>query len=209
MTATIEQTRTARDTSELVLAAGRGDESAWRELVEAYGGLVLAIARSYRLSPGDSADVSQTTWLRLCENIDRIYDPSRIAGWLAMTARRECLRVIGRSRRLVLVAETGSLSDAWALADEGVDAQLLAAEREVHVQHALELLPDRSRTLLRLLMLDPPPAYQQVAAALDMPVGSIGPTRGRALRKLQGTLALTGIVEPARAASRLVPAQRT
>ncbi len=185
------------DHSELVRAAARGSEEAWRELVDCYLGLILAIGRNHRLSSGDAADVSQTTWLRLFENIDKINDPSRIGAWLAMTARRECLRLIGRSGRQVLVPETAALPDAWAATPPDLDAELLAHEREEHVQLALAQLPERSRLLMRLLMLDPPPTYEEISAAMDMPIGSIGPTRGRCLRHLERILVEQGIAGPA------------
>src|SRR4051794_25415750 len=79
---------------ELVQAAVAGDQAAWNELVERFQGLVWATSRSYRLSRADAADVAQTTWLRLVENLNRIHDPERLGAWLATTARRECLRHI-------------------------------------------------------------------------------------------------------------------
>jgi RNA polymerase sigma factor (sigma-70 family) len=185
------------DHGELVRAAALGSEDAWRELVDCYLGLILAIARNHRLSTGDAADVSQTTWLRLFENIHKINDPSRIGAWLAMTARRECLRLIGRSGRQVLVPETATLPDAWAVAAPDLDAGLLAHERQEHLQQALAQLPERSRHLMRLLMLDPPPTYEEISAAMEMPIGSIGPTRGRCLRHLQRILVGQGIAGPA------------
>ena len=84
---------------ELVDAASRGDRRAWEGLVEAYTGLVWDIIGNHGLDPKDASDVSQTAWLRLAENLDRLQDPSRVGAWLASTTRRECLRVIGQSRR--------------------------------------------------------------------------------------------------------------
>ncbi len=181
------------DHSDLVRAAAQGSEEAWRELVDCYLGLILAIGHNHRLSAGDAADVSQTTWLRLFENIDKIHDPSRIGAWLAMTARRECLRLIGKAGRQVLVPETAAFPDAWATAPPDLDAELLAHEREQYVHLALAQLPERSRLLMGLLMLDPPATYEEISAAMDMPIGSIGPTRGRCLRHLQRILAEQGI----------------
>ena len=174
---------TPEEAAELVVAASHGDRSAWERLVDAYVGLIWAITRSYRLSDGDAQDVSQTTWLRLVENIDRLSDPARVGAWLATTARRECLRVLRHARRQVLLAEWEEMDDF----DPGgveVDTALLRAEQDDAVRVALEQLPARCQALLGLLMLDPPPSYDEVSAALGMPIGSIGPTRGRCLHKL-------------------------
>ena len=124
------QTRQGVDRSALVRAAAAGDQGAWTALVDAYVGLVWAIARNHRLSPMDAADVSQTTWLRLFENIDRIQEPSRVGAWLATTTRRECLRLIGRAGRQVLVEDTSALVDAWAAVAPDVDTGLLAHEQD-------------------------------------------------------------------------------
>src|SRR5579862_4969584 len=84
-------------------AAAGGDAKAWDCLVERFNNLVWAVARSHRLSSADAADVSQTTWLRLVENLDRIQQPERLGAWLATTARRESLAAIRRGGRHVAV----------------------------------------------------------------------------------------------------------
>jgi RNA polymerase sigma factor (sigma-70 family) len=184
------------ETSACVRAAATGDGRAWERLVDSYIGLIWAIARNHGLSAGDAADVSQTTWLRLVENIGRIDDPTRVGAWLATTARRECLRVLGRSRKHVLVAETERLLDAFAPSSPELDERMLGQERDERVQQALAQLSTRCQQLMHLLMLDPPPSYEEISAAMDMPIGSIGPTRGRCLRRLEQLLDEAGIAEP-------------
>ena len=49
-------------------------------------------------------------------------------------------------------------------------------------------MQERCQRLLRILMADPPPSYQDVAETLTMPVGSIGPTRARCLDRLRALL---------------------
>jgi RNA polymerase sigma factor (sigma-70 family) len=173
----------------LLAAAGSGDADAWGTIVERFVGLLWATARAHRLSDSDAADVVQTTWLKLVENLDRIEDPERLGGWLATTARRECLLVLRRSHR-----EPAAAVDEWLdrLPDQRdpLDAGLLASERDAALWQLFEELPDRCRRLLRVLIADPPPAYADIADALGMPVGSIGPTRQRCLGQLR-TLAMS------------------
>ncbi|HEY6627544.1 MAG TPA: sigma-70 family RNA polymerase sigma factor, partial [Acidimicrobiia bacterium] len=78
---------------ELLARAARGDQAAWNALVETFGQMVWSIARSFRLDDASAKDVTQTVWLKLVENCDRIQDPERLPGWLATTCRREALRV--------------------------------------------------------------------------------------------------------------------
>ncbi len=168
----------------LVRAAADGDQASWDALVAEYGGLIWAITRSYRLSAAEAADVSQTTWLRLCENIDRLRDPGSVGSWLATTARRESLSCQSRSRAVLLVEDMTRVEED-AQDGDAVDAALLRQEAAVSVREALDQLPGRTRRMLTLLMQDEPPSYEEVAAQLNVPIGSIGPTRGRALRRLR------------------------
>jgi RNA polymerase sigma factor (sigma-70 family) len=86
--------RVSSELVDLVHRARHREEAAWDELVEQFASLIAAIARSCRLGPSDAADVAQTTWLRLFESIERIREPERLPGWIATTARRECLRLL-------------------------------------------------------------------------------------------------------------------
>ena len=86
----------------LVMAAATGDQQAWDALVDRFAPTVWAVARGYRLSVADATDVSEVTWLRLVENLDRMEEPDRVGAWLATTARRESRRV------LCLTGRTGS-----------------------------------------------------------------------------------------------------
>ena len=167
---------------ELLAAAASGDQRAWDALVRRHTSLLWSIARSYRLSPADSADAVQTTWLRLVEHLDKIADPERLPGWLATTVRRECIHLIRRTDRHAEFA--AELPD---LADDGPapDTALLRDERDAELWAAFARLDEPCQRLLRVLMADPPPAYADVAIALDIKVGSIGPTRARCLAKLR------------------------
>jgi RNA polymerase sigma factor (sigma-70 family) len=183
----------------LVRAAGDGDAGAWRALVDRFSGLIWSVVRAYRLGNADAADVFQTTWLRLAEYLSRLDNPARVGAWLATTARRESLRVARAGARTVPTAELDVVATGVA-DDHSPEREVLEREQaELDAQRArlvwaeFEELSDRCQQLLRVLMAVPPPSYVEVAAALDMPVGSIGPTRGRCLRQLREKLARRGI----------------
>jgi RNA polymerase sigma factor (sigma-70 family) len=178
----------------LVGAAAGGDRAAWEKLVESYGRLVWAIARNHRLSPGDAADVSQTTWLRLLEHVDRLSDPARVGAWLATTARRECLRVQARRQRTALVGDDAVFEYAVLRNEtQELDQDLLSNERVVAVRAAVATLPQQHQDLMNLMMLDPAPSYEEIAAALGRPIGSLGPTRRRCLERLRVVLEESGL----------------
>ena len=100
---------TSSGVGELVRAAATGDRQAWDELVDRYSGLLWSIAIAYRLGRADAADVVQTVWLRLLENLERLRDPDRVGAWLATTARRECQRSLAQTRRML------PTDDEWRL----------------------------------------------------------------------------------------------
>src|SRR5271154_2026253 len=142
------------DDGELVRVVARaraGESAAWGTLLERFGGLVAAIARRCRLSDADVAEVSQTTWLRLVENIGRIQQPERLGAWLATTSRRESLRI---ATRRTVVSDTDAM---YLMADDELDPldhELLKEEQVRAIRLAAEKLPPRCQRLLGLLMGD-------------------------------------------------------
>jgi RNA polymerase sigma factor (sigma-70 family) len=170
----------AVDDAGLVTLARRGSQLAWDEIVHRFSDLLAAIARQHRLSEADSADVAQITWVQLFRHLGDLRRPEKLAYWLATTARHECLRVLGSSREQP-VDPTGA--DAWPSSGTDPLESVLVAECRRAVRDAVDRMPSHSRRLLELLVWERR-SYTEVAATMAMAVGSVGPTRGRALRRL-------------------------
>lgn len=179
-----EQDAGVADVAQLVRRAAAGDHWAWERLVDQYARLIWAITRGFKLVESDAADVFQATWLRLLENIDRLEQPARVGSWLAATARHECLRSVAARKKVLLVHDDITLKDGVAH-EPDVDEKLLAEESARVVREALSCLPWRWRRLVELLMADPPASYAEISDQLGLPVGSIGPTRGRCMARLR------------------------
>jgi RNA polymerase sigma factor (sigma-70 family) len=178
----------------LVQAAAAGDSHAWEQLVDRYQSLLWSICRSYRLSAEDSADVVQLTWLRLLDNLERIRDPRRLAGWLATTCRRECLAVRRRSQSSVPVED--ERMDRLLGGNSPADEPVLTADQFATLWEAFRRLSEWCQRVLRALVVDPedgPPSYRLVASQLEVPAGSLGPTRARCLDQLRKLLDNGGI----------------
>jgi RNA polymerase sigma factor (sigma-70 family) len=178
------RSRGVDEVGDLVRRAALGDREAWSSLVGRFADLIWSVGRSVGLGPADAADVSQTTWLRFCEHLSDLNDPSRAGAWLAKTARREAIRVSRLGSRQVVADPWDWLERADSSA-EGVDHELLQSERVMMVQYALALLPERCRRLLMAAAQDPPVPYRLVAGSLGLAVGSVGPARGRCLEQLR------------------------
>jgi len=169
-----------------VRSASTGDQAAWDALVERFGGLVWATVRSLGLSAQDAADASQTTWLRLVEHLADIRDPRALGGWLQTTARREALGMLRRAGR---DDPPGDELERMESPEPTPEAFLLAAERSDVLHDALGRLAPRQRRLMLLLASEPRLSYAEIGALLEMPVGSIGPTRARCLDRIRRHLA--------------------
>ena len=196
-TATIAPVRGAPVT-DLVRRASTGDQAAWDALVDRFSGLVWSVTRAFRLSAADASDVSQITWLRLVEHLATLREPEAVAGWLVTTARRECLGLLRRSGRQA-PAEDDQLERAMGSPGANpvdVDERLLHDELAAAVWQAFADLSGPCQLLLRLLTEDPPLSYEAISAAIDRPIGSIGPTRARCLDRLRGHPAVARISEP-------------
>jgi RNA polymerase sigma factor (sigma-70 family) len=180
--------------TDLVTRARNGDKQAWEALVERYAPLVWSICRRYRLGPADVADVGQSVWLHLVDRLDTIRDPAALAGWLVTTTRRECGRILHAARRPL---GAGYAPDADGIPHQQTwtaEQELLAAERSAALREAFAHLPPCCQQLITLLIENPPVPYAQISARLGIPVGSIGPNRGRCLDKLRRHPAIAALI---------------
>ena len=170
----------------LTREAAAGGEDAWRALVALLDPMLHSIARGYRLSDADADDVVQITWGRALLHLDRLDDPGAVAGWLAVTARREALRTLQRG-----VREFPSEDPAGSVvADDDTPDAAVERERRDALRAAVRRLPDRQRDLLTAMLDHRCGSYEELSSTLVMPIGSIGPTRERAFERLRSDGAL-------------------
>jgi len=185
------------DESDAALAArcNRGESAAWGVLVQRYQRLVYTIVRRIGLDDHTAADVFQTVFSRLITHLPQLNQADRLQAWIVTTAKREALLQRSRGMRTVSMTaddDDGAASTAHDVADEAPlpEDQLDALQTQNQVRNALERMDERCRTLLTLLYHDADDAvsYDEVAHRLDMPLGSVGPTRARCLGKLRKLL---------------------
>jgi RNA polymerase sigma factor (sigma-70 family) len=186
---------------ELVRGVLSGDDKAWSALVREYAPLVWAVARRHRLSRADAADASQNTWIAVARRLPTLRRPERLAGWIATTARRECLKIhAARGREIPAdrldVPEPSGVVAGCGVADlDGPEPAVLRSARDRLLWQAFASLPGRCRDLLGLLAQAPELTYAQLGAALGINVNSVGQTRGRCLDLLRRRLAVLDVRE--------------
>ncbi|MGH2544523.1 MAG: RNA polymerase sigma factor [Ardenticatenaceae bacterium] len=162
-----------------------GDHQAWAALVKRYERLIYSIPLRYGFSESQAADIFQDVCLILLDKLEQLRDQGKLASWLGTVTRRECWRVIRR------LDAAGPEDPIFVLngypSDDGDPMELVEAwEAWQAVQHAMAELEEPCRTLLeRLYYSNPTPSYAEIAEEMHIPVGSIGPTRARCLKKLQ------------------------
>lgn len=180
------------DDAALVERCRRGDASAWAALVKRYQRLVYAIVTRAGFDEHGAADVFQTVFSRLVEHLPKLTQPERLQAWIVTTAKREALRAREIGRRTVSMSRDED-DDAPGLEDTVADDAPLAEEQlselqQLHrLRQGLDRLDERCRTLLLLVFRDEDEklGYDEVARRMDMPAGSLGPTRARCLGKLR------------------------
>jgi len=169
----------------LVRRAAAGDQAAWYEIVDRYAQLVWSICLRFGLSGEDIDDVGQSVWMLLVQSIGSLREPAALPGWLAQTTKNECLRVLRAEHRH---AHAGLSSEDQLPVDPDavvIDDEVLRAERDAALRAAFAELPPRCRELLSMLIRDPPCRYEDISATLGIPIGTIGPVRGRCLERLR------------------------
>jgi RNA polymerase sigma factor (sigma-70 family) len=172
----------------LIIACRRGDERAWEDLITRYERLVFSIARRHGLSPDDATDVTQKVFIILLQSMDRLSDDVNLGGWLTTVTRRHSWRAMARLGR-ELPGEKEDIAESTILLGHQVSDPIDRWETLQTVHDALNHLGKHCRQLLLALYFDPTePPYAEVARRLNMPVGSIGPTRARCLTKLKALL---------------------
>jgi RNA polymerase sigma factor (sigma-70 family) len=174
------------DMTTLLRMAQTAEPGCWEEVVRRYGALVKSTVARFRLDSAHHADAVQSTWLRLFEKACTIREPERVGAWLVTTARRECLALIAIERR-----ERATETRPWeerASTDATPEAVVLSAVERQAVRSAAAEITGRSALLLDALLAPTPVSYAEISARLDMPVGSIGPTRARIMRSLRAKL---------------------
>jgi RNA polymerase sigma factor (sigma-70 family) len=165
----------------------QGEQQAMAELVAMLTPILWHAVRAQRLDRESTEDVLQTTWLALVGHADRITDSRAVLQWLLVAARREAWRVVrGHARQVPYEIEDDAVTSSE---DELPENMVLRDVDDRILWSHIAQLPDRCRELLRVIAFADRPDYAELARALRMPIGSIGPTRGRCLAKLRSCLA--------------------
>ena len=171
----------------LVNAARAGDEDAFGQIVTELSPMLWQVARAAGLSSSDAEDVVQTTWIRLLTHLSDIHTSGALTAWLVTTTKREAWRVRAEERRRQPIDE--DWLDALPDPGPGLEEKVIVDDQRRALWVAIGKLSRRCQELLRIVAFVPRPDYQAVAAELGIPVGSVGPTRGRCLAKLRALLA--------------------
>jgi RNA polymerase sigma factor (sigma-70 family) len=154
-----------------------GDEAALDELVRMMSPVLWHVVRATGLDREAAEDVVQNT------SADSVRDAQAITRWLCTAARREAWRVSKSAARTRPVDD--EVLDARLPVQTSPESEVVSDDEKAHLWAALSRLPERCQKLLRIVAWEPRPDYSSVAEGLDMPIGSIGPTRRRCLDKLR------------------------
>lgn len=157
--------------------------------------LLWHTVRSQGLDSTATEDVLQTVWLTLVRSADAVRDSRTVVKWLLVTSRREAWRVskrdgMDRARTLAPRPDKEDEASRLPVPEEQLpEALTMLRHRDQRLWTHVRGLPARCQEMLRVIAFADRPDYAALAEALNMPVGSIGPTRGRCLARLRAQLA--------------------
>lgn len=171
----------------LVVACREGSEAAWHVLVGRYERLVYTVPLRYGFGRSEADDVFQAVWIVLLKHLDNLEQPDRLSAWLVTTAKRECwTRRRGADFDRTTTIAPGEMPESDWDSGKGPEEIVGRFEQYQELEQLFQQLDERCRQLLYHLYYDPEkPSYEEIGRYLEMPVGAIGPTRTRCLKKLR------------------------
>ena len=171
----------------LVQECLQGNQDAWSALIDKYKNLIFSIPVKRGFSSDGARDVFQAVCLALVSELPRLREPRALAAWLIQTTSHKCLRAEVEGRRYSKEDESGDAPEGES--PKTPDELLRELESEQLVREAVSELSAECRRMLEAFFYQTPAAsYTDVASALDIPKGSVGPTRNRCLEKLRQLL---------------------
>lgn len=174
------------EASALLIGWRDGEPSCFDALVRLLTPILWQMVRAYGLQRATAEDVLQDVWLTLARDPGQVRDPRSVGGWLLTTARRRAWRAAAPARDVPV--GDGAPERAESVATRSAESLALDDLAGRRLWAAVAALPERCRRLLRIVAFDDRPDYARIAADLNMPVGSIGPTRRRCLERLRSRL---------------------
>lgn len=170
---------------ELVAGCRRGDKNDWSELIDRLTPVIFSACNRFGLSREESYDVFGKVSLMILENLSSIKDEERIYGYVLVSSFREAGALRARDKKLKDKIMQIGLSRYMVNFNDSKLPEIIKNDDLAILARAFSSLSYKCRTLLNLLFLDAHNiSYKDIARQLDIPVSSIGPTRGRCLEKL-------------------------
>ena len=183
--------RRRADAGDLVVRAGtafedyrQGVPGAIDTLVRLVSPLLWHTARQCGLTAAEAEDVVQQTFLSLVRSKDSISDPLAVVRWLTVSLRRLAWRERANSAK----RSNEEPTDDDLPRAPSAEHMAVLTDQQRRLWESVGELSERCRRLLAVIAFAPRPDYATIAVDLGIPVGSIGPTRGRCLAKLRARL---------------------
>jgi RNA polymerase sigma-70 factor, ECF subfamily len=168
------------------------DPGAWNDFVDRFLGLIYHVIhytshlRSAPLTPEEVEDIAQEVLLQVVANdyavLKQFRGKSSLATYLTVIARRICVH------QLAKIAPTHKPIPAEMKKSEEEEhpRARIGLERQEEVLKLLRRLPSKEREVVRLFYLEGR-SYEEISAALNMPVNTIGPVLSRAKKRLKAS----------------------
>jgi len=161
------------DEKDLVDRCRKGDDAAWREMVDHLGQRVYSVAYHFTLKREDAEELSQEIFLKIFENLHRYDGSYPLLAWVVSLARNLCIdRYRRRKRERSFRFVSNEAVEPLLQSGDDPAADALRKERTKLLFWALSEIPEDLAEILVLRDLDGM-AYEEIGRALDLPDGTV------------------------------------
>jgi RNA polymerase sigma-70 factor (ECF subfamily) len=161
------------DEKSLVERCRKGEDEAWRELVDTFGQKIFSVAYHFTLKREDAEELAQEIFLKIFENLHRYDGSFPLVAWIVSLSRNLCIDRYRRQKReksFRFVSDDAVAPMLTSQDDPAADA--LKKERTKILFSALAEIPEDLAEILVLRDLDGL-AYEEIGQALALPDGTV------------------------------------
>jgi len=176
------------DEAALVAAAQAGDEAAFAEIVKRYQRAVYRVVYALTRNASDADDLAQDTFVRAYRALDRFRVGEPLYPWLSRIAVNLAYSLFRTRRRRpeVSIEPLVEAGQQWAAHDDPA-AETADRERSEHLRQSFAGLSPEHQSILVLRVVQDL-SYEEIAQALDIPLGTVMSRLSRARAELKARL---------------------
>lgn len=175
------------DEDRLVAALKRGDQDAFRQIIESYQDNIIRVCKGFVGNHEDAEDLAQDVFIQLYKSSSSLRGEARLSTWLYRVAVNKSLNHIRsmRSKQQYAHIEVSDVPDA--VSEEETDDRIKATDHRKALRQSIGRLPENQRTAFILQKYEDL-SYEEISKVMNMSLSSVQSMIFRARKNLQDYL---------------------